>query len=473
MSQSSSTMIDRYGVPVSFNGATQDWRTEQKSTAMTEEEQRERRASIKAIMVDPTISPQTRRLSIQALMDGRRRSSCCGSGETPRSPPAEAESASSARAEDSLNEAAVQRAMAMRMEKNRPPCQHYQRNCSILSPCCGLAFGCRICHDEYPMLPPPFLLGEQQHRTDGEQHKESRYHRSSSMPTNASMLPTVDNQHQIDRFKIAEVICRQCYTRQSSKTNNCINCHALFGEYHCNICNLWMSAEEKPYHCSDCGLCRIGGSDNFKHCHDCGMCIDVQLFEEHDCKVGKYISNCPVCQDDLFCSRAPWHEMPCGHAIHWHCFRELASYDFRCPICKKTADTPDRMIATWSNMALEIALQPLPPELAKVADIVCVDCEQPDEHRKWHFLGVQCRRCSSFNTRVERILLSGPDAAALLRVHGDGPPLFPHIARSAPLSHVGSPSLQSRSVIRDPSPLNEGGEVLRDHNSSPDSHMSY
>ena len=203
------------------------------------------------------------------------------------------------------------------------------------------------------------------------------------------------------------------------------------------------------------------------------MCIDVQLFEEHDCKVGKYISNCPVCQDDLFCSRAPWHEMPCGHAIHWHCFRELASYDFRCPVCKKTADTPDRMIATWSNMALEIALQPLPPELAKVADIVCVDCEKPDEYRKWHFLGVQCRRCSSFNTRVERILLSGPDAAAFLRVHGDGPPLLPQIGRSATRSHVGSPSLQSRPVIRDPSPLNEGGEVLRDHNSSPDSHISY
>jgi hypothetical protein len=32
-----------------------------------------------------------------------------------------------------------------------------------------------------------------------------------------ALLPA-DNQHKIDRFSIAEVICRQCYTRQSSKT---------------------------------------------------------------------------------------------------------------------------------------------------------------------------------------------------------------------------------------------------------------
>ena len=28
-----------------------------------------------------------------------------------------------------------------RMEKSRPACNHYERNCTIISPCCGLAFG--------------------------------------------------------------------------------------------------------------------------------------------------------------------------------------------------------------------------------------------------------------------------------------------------------------------------------------------
>lgn len=47
---------------------------------------------------------------------------------------------------------------------------------------------------------------------------------------------------------------------------------------------------------------------------------------------------------DLFSSRDASHELPCGHAIHWHCFRELASHDSRCPCCKKTAETHERLV---------------------------------------------------------------------------------------------------------------------------------
>jgi len=115
-----------------------------------------------------------------------------------------------------------------------------------------------------------------------------------------------------------------------SYRNNCINCHTQFGEYHCSTCNLWMSADEKPYHCEDCGFCRIGGRENFRHCHDCGMCIAESIFDEHDCKEGRYKSSCPVCQEDLFTSRSLSHGMQCGHAIHWHCFQELIKHDSRC-----------------------------------------------------------------------------------------------------------------------------------------------
>jgi RING finger/CHY zinc finger protein 1 len=220
--------------------------------------------------------------------------------------------------------------------------------------------------------------------------------------------------HTIDRFAIKEVICRKCYTRQSSKTNNCINCGIQFGEYHCAICNLWMDSAERPYHCADCGFCRVGGAENFRHCQDCGMCIDASLFAQHNCKVGKYMQNCPICQEDLFSSRSASHEMPCGHAIHWHCFRELAAHDSRCPVCKKTAETHERMQPTWNAMAMGIELQPVPPDLAKAVTIMCNDCERTDEDRAWHFLGVQCRSCTSFNTVVERITRVGADAHAFL-----------------------------------------------------------
>jgi len=128
----------------------------------------------------------------------------------------------------------------------------------------------------------------------------------------------------------------------------------------------------------------------------------------------KYMSNCPVCQEDLFSSRHASHEMPCGHAIHWHCFKELTSYDTRCPVCKKTAETADQMAATWSAMAMGIALQPVPADLARVVTIVCYDCEQHEDNRRWHFLGVRCHKCMSFNTTVERTTMMGRDAAAFL-----------------------------------------------------------
>jgi RING finger/CHY zinc finger protein 1 len=200
----------------------------------------------------------------------------------------------------------------------------------------------------------------------------------------------------------------------SIHSNQCRECSIEFGGYHCDICNLWMSASESPYHCRDCGFCRVGGRENFRHCHDCGMCIDTKLFNDHNCKEGKYYSNCPVCQEDLFSSRHASHEMPCGHAIHWHCFKELTSFDTRCPVCKKTAETPEQMEPTWSAIAMGIALQPVPAELARVVNIACNDCEKKDYERRWHFLGVRCMHCQSFNTQVEQILLQGLEAADFL-----------------------------------------------------------
>jgi len=389
--------------------------------SMSEEEERERRASIKAILADKSIPEVERRRSIQQLMDGRR-SSLGSRSSTP--PATDVDSGTGDYQLDSAQQiicvpctdltndstdghiVPISNEQTKRAELTRPVCSHYDRKCTMIAPCCGAAFGCRICHDECPILPPKISV----------QQARRRYPRSSSLPssfTNMNSTPE-DTHHTIDRFAVREVICRECFTRQSSKTNNCINCGVQFGAYHCSICNLWMSDVERPYHCPDCGFCRVGGAENFKHCHDCGMCIDRTLYDNHNCKVGKYKSNCPVCQEYLFSSRSASHEMPCGHAIHWDCFRQLAAHDSRCPVCKKTAETKERMMPTWNAMAAGVALQPVPPELARVVNITCNDCERSDDARAWHFLGVQCRNCSSFNTVVDRIVLSGEDAHEFL-----------------------------------------------------------
>ena len=147
------------------------------------------------------------------------------------------------------------------------------------------------------------------------------------------------------------------------------------------------------------------------------VCIDRNLFENHNCKAGKYQSDCPVCQEYLFSSRSASHEMPCGHAIHWDCFRQLAAHDSRCPVCKKTAETRERMMPTWNAIAQGIALQPVPPDLCRVVNITCIDCENGEDALAWHFLGVQCLHCQSFNTVVDQIVLTGEEAYEFLEMN--------------------------------------------------------
>jgi Zinc-ribbon len=72
------------------------------------------------------------------------------------------------------------------------------------------------------------------------------------------------------------------------------------------------------------------------------------------------------------------------------------------------------MMPTWNAMAAGVALQPVPPELARVVNITCNDCEKTEQNRAWHFLGVQCGHCSSFNTVVDRMVLTGEDAHRFL-----------------------------------------------------------
>lgn len=259
--------------------------------SMTAEEQDERRKQIKTIMRDPNLSQHEKNRSIQALMDGRRRSSIGSMTSTGVSSYYSDDSGDAliqattegARPDDASygygdfvqddnrsiaseithgsqysshqqqsfplgttyrqihgrsyslqdwneNDRVVAAAnatnnsdlnknpayLARLMELSRPPCQHYERNCTIVSPCCGLAFGCRICHDDCPVLPPPMELRK------GDEHfankMKAQQERRRSMPADLGGGTDEENHHPIDRFAIAEIICRECFTRQSSKT---------------------------------------------------------------------------------------------------------------------------------------------------------------------------------------------------------------------------------------------------------------
>lgn len=179
--------------------------------SMTHQQEKERRASIKAVMADPTMSQASKRRSIQHLMDGRRNSmnnnnangsnhggnaSVCSSNSDGGSGdvlgengqrrggrrPDEAHCAwnndnNNISSDDDVdnnmdygdgspdlagatggydsannNNGLINNEQTRRAEQTRPHCPHYDRHCTMVAPCCGAAFGCRICHDECPAL---------------------------------------------------------------------------------------------------------------------------------------------------------------------------------------------------------------------------------------------------------------------------------------------------------------------------------
>ena len=65
------------------------------------------------------------------------------------------------------------------------------------------------------------------------------------------------------------------------------------------------------------------------------------------------------------------------------------------------------MAAAWEARARDIAEHPMPADLQRVVDIMCNDCEVKSHRLQWHFLGIQCPRCSSFNTVVEQVVSAG------------------------------------------------------------------
>lgn len=76
---------------------------------------------------------------------------------------------------------------------------------------------------------------------------------------------------------MTEVVCAVCDERQPV-AERCAACGVQFGAYSCNKCNFFDDDTSKEqFHCTDCGICRVGGRENFFHCGTCGCCYGVVL----------------------------------------------------------------------------------------------------------------------------------------------------------------------------------------------------
>ena len=119
-----------------------------------------KRRAIQEIMRDNNLSEIERRHKIQSLMDGSSQNTSVATS-FPFSGASDSSTCFVANA-NGLDEPMS--------------CVHYERKCNIVAPCCNRVFGCRVCHDE--MTPFP-------------------------------------GHGPMDRFKIKEVVCKDCNTRQS------------------------------------------------------------------------------------------------------------------------------------------------------------------------------------------------------------------------------------------------------------------
>ncbi|KAM5374667.1 hypothetical protein ACJZ2D_006445 [Fusarium nematophilum] len=241
-------------------------------------------------------------------------------------------------------------------------CQHYERNVKLQCFTCKKWYTCRFCHD-------------------------------------------ANEDHNLIRTETRNMLCMLCATPQKA-SDICINCGEISAHYYCNICKLWENRQSKPiYHCNDCGICRrgMGLGKDFFHCKTCRACISTSIESSHRCIERSTDCDCPICGEYLFTSPRPVVFMACGHSIHKKCYDQHTKVSYKCPICNKSLAN---MESQFRNLDVAIQSQPMPPEFRDTtAVILCNDCSGKSTVR-YHWLGLKCSICRSYNT-VELNIVGG------------------------------------------------------------------
>ncbi|KAL5043715.1 hypothetical protein BDW71DRAFT_117085 [Aspergillus fruticulosus] len=239
-------------------------------------------------------------------------------------------------------------------------CPHYRRNVKLQCFDCKKWYTCRFCHDEL-------------------------------------------EDHHLNRPKTENMLCMLCGHAQPA-AQYCKWCGGLAAQYYCVECKLWDNdASKSIYHCNDCGICRIGkgiGKDFF-HCKTCSVCLPISIETTHKCIERSTQCDCPICGDYMFTSPETVVFMRCGHSIHQRCLSEYSKSSYRCPICSKTITN---MEATFRNLDRTIQSQPMPADFKDTkAIITCNDCGTKSIV-KYHWLGLRCDMCESYNTTQLSVL---------------------------------------------------------------------
>jgi hypothetical protein len=154
-------------------------------------------------------------------------------------------------------------------------------------------------------------------------------------------------------------------------------------------------------------------------------CIAVSISEKHKCIERSTDRDCPICGDNMFDSVKRVIFMDCGHTIHHSCFKELLKTSYRCPLCNKSVVN---MEIQFRNYDAAIQNQPMPDEYRDTRAVVsCNDCSAKSQ-TAYHWLGLRCSICRSYNTVALQLLdlpsnampVPGSEVAALAVGAGAG-----------------------------------------------------
>lgn len=280
-------------------------------------------------------------------------------------------------------------------------CPHYKRNVRVQCAECEKWYTCRLCHDDV-------------------------------------------EEHTLPRRLTKNMLCMLCGHAQKA-SDTCAHCGESAASYFCSICKLWSDDMNKHiYHCDDCGICRVGRGleKDFFHCkvcvgssckpsmatdlsQTCCACISIATKEDHKCIERATDANCPICNDIMFSSPQQVIFMECGHPIHRNCFEKYMTTSYKCPLCSKSIV---KMDALFLNLANIIKEQPMPVEYQKVRSILfCNDCSAKSS-TQFHFLGLRCQICQSFNTvELDRSPMPTETAADQPEAAPTDPPQLDHL----------------------------------------------
>ncbi|XXG97010.1 kinetochore-associated Ndc80 complex subunit spc25 [Hypoxylon texense] len=177
----------------------------------------------------------------------------------------------------------------------------------------------------------------------------------------------------------------------------------------CSTCNRWYTCrfchdkvedhnlirkDTKNMLCMFCGTAQRAGET-------CCACIAIGQEKDHKCIERSTDCDCPICGDYMFTSPKAVCFMKCGHSIHRQCLDQHMKVAYKCPICNKSLVN---MELQFRNLDLAIQTQPMPAEFQDTrALVLCNDCSAKSSV-EYHWLGLKCGVCSSYNTAQLQIL---------------------------------------------------------------------